>query len=88
MERLVKNTEEDSGVWQVMCCASNTYAKRLSEFEQLRVEHEALKAHAPNTFASEESRKRPRDTTETSGPKDIWQEFGDNMRGKGYSPVI
>ena len=29
MERLVKNTAEDSGVWQVVVCASAAHAKRI-----------------------------------------------------------
>jgi hypothetical protein len=61
MNRLVENTAEDSGVWQVMCQASNAHAQRLQELERMRTENEELKAKHGGDFRDEASRKRGRD---------------------------
>ena len=63
MERLVKNTAEDSGVWQVAVCASAAHARRLNELERLRSEHEELKTRMSGELGAEASRKRPREDT-------------------------
>lgn len=63
MERLVKNTAEDSGVWQVVVCASAAHARRASEIERLRLECEDLKSKVTGEFGSEASRKRGREET-------------------------
>jgi hypothetical protein len=90
MDRLVKNTAEDSGVWQVMCCASNVHAQRLQELERMRVENEELKARsmaAGGDFRDESSRKRGREDIEGMGRQshatdrdaNIWTDFEDDI---------
>ena len=90
MERLVKNTAEDSGVWQVVVCASAAHAKRLNEMERLRVEHEELKTRVNGEFSNEASRKRPReeakDTKENGN--DFWAGFEDSIKGKVFDPTL
>jgi soluble cytochrome b562 len=98
MERLVKNTAEDSGVWQVVVCASAAHAKRLNEIERLRVEHEELKSKMTGEFGHETSRKRGRDEispSEEAGRKtdthgtDFWAGFEDIVRdGRGFDPAL
>ena len=66
MTRLVDSTAEDSGVWQVVCCASNVHARHLQELEAMRTENATLKTRAGGEFQDEASRKRPRD----EGPTD------------------
>ena len=91
MERLVKNTAEDSGVWQVAVCASAAHARRLNELERLRTEHEELKTRMNGEFGSESSRKRGREeTAETAAPPgDFWAGFEENFKTKGYEfPMI
>jgi len=91
MERLVKNTAEDSGVWQVVVCASAAHAKRLNEMERLRVEHEELKTKVNGEFSSEASRKRPRDESKDGGKdngNDFWVGFEDSIKGKSFEPTI
>ena len=83
MERLVKNTAEDSGVWQVVVCASNVYAKKLEELERLRIEAESLKTKVGGEFASEASRKRPRED-EKAENKDFWAGFEDSIKGQTF----
>ena len=84
MSRLVENTAEDSGVWQVVACASNVHAKRLQELEQFRLENEQLKARGVGDFKDEASRKRGRDEagaeSSASGTGNIWTEFEQEIR--------
>jgi hypothetical protein len=87
MERLVKNTAEDSGVWQVVVCASAAHARRANELEHLRTEHEELKTKMNGEFGSETSRKRPREETKEAageGSTNFWAGFGDSIKGKGF----
>ena len=67
MDRLVKNTAEDSGVWQVVCQASSVHAQRLQEFERIRTENEELKSRGAGDFKEESSRKRGRRLLYTAG---------------------
>lgn len=88
--RLVENTEEESGVWQVVCCASNVHLRRLQELEQLKGEVETLKTRGTPEFAAEAARKRPRedDAAEAAGPKDIWSDFEHSMKGRSFEPEL
>lgn len=83
MGRLVEDTAEDSGVWQVVCNASQVHARRLQELDQMRVENEALKARGGGDFRDESSRKRGRDEGEGSAKEtggNIWLEFEQECR--------
>lgn len=88
MGRLVEDTAEDSGVWQVVCCASNVHAQRLQEIERMRLENEELKSRGSGAFKDEASRKRGREeTVEGGGGTDrgasdgnIWLEFEHECR--------
>jgi hypothetical protein len=100
MERLVKNTAEDSGVWQVMCCASNVHAQRLQEIERMRVENEELKSRSAGgggDFRDESSRKRGREEPEgvgrnhrgAEGDANIWAEFEDDIKaGRTFGTAV
>lgn len=84
MGRLVEDTAEDSGVWQVVCCASNVHAKRLQEIERMRLENEELKSKGSAEFKDEASRKRGREAGEGEGSSadkgNIWMEFENECR--------
>jgi hypothetical protein len=97
MERLVKNTAEDSGVWQVVCCASAAHARRLGEMDKLRSEYNELKSKVTGEFGPEASRKRPREepTRAAGGGSegeerggDFWAGFEDSIRGKTFDPAL
>jgi hypothetical protein len=74
MERLVKDTRAESGIWTVACEASNLHARKLDEIERLRTECESLKALNQGAFGSEASRKRGRDEAPAAagGSGDFW----------------
>jgi hypothetical protein len=76
MSRLVDQTAEDSGVWRVVCCASNLHAERLRQLEEMRIQMDNLKKthnivtdtnnflsnmSGGATFIDENNRKRPID---------------------------
>lgn len=101
MERLVKNTAEDSGVWQVVVCASAAHSRRLNEMEKLRSEYEELKTKFTGEFGGPEgSRKRGREETrESAGGAsgsgggaeaggDFWSGFEDLVKGKGFDAAL
>jgi chromosome segregation ATPase len=93
MERLVKQTAEDSGVWQVAVCASAAHAKKINEIERLRAEHEELKTRVNGEFGNETSRKRGREETKEGGPAtdepvDFWAGFEESFKTKGYELQI
>jgi hypothetical protein len=83
MSRLVKNTAEDSGVWQVVCQASNVHAQRLQELERMRVENEELRTRRDGDFHDAASRKRGWEEVEggqKSQDANIWTEFENEIR--------
>ena len=94
MERLVKNTAEESGVWQVVVCASAAHARRTNELEKLRTEHEQLKTKVNGEFAGEGSRKRAREeAVPTHGAEsegghnpDFWAGFEESIKGRTWDP--
>jgi len=88
MNRLVEKTAEDSGVWQVVACASQHHARRLEEMERMRTENDSLKLRGVGEFKDEGNRKRPRD--EASGVHtNVWDDFAsDVMNGKAIPGVI
>ncbi len=75
MERLVKDTRAESGIWTVACEASHAHASRLEEIERLRTECESLRASGGGAFRDEASRKRGRDEPAASSSNDIWAGF-------------
>ena len=73
MERLVTDTRENSGVWQVACAASATHARQVTELEKLRTECNELRTQTVGKFTAEGSRKRERE--EDPAGFDIWSDF-------------
>ena len=99
MGRLVEDTAEDSGVWQVVCCASNVHARRLQEIERMRLENEELKSKGVGEFKDEGSRKRGREQGEGGGHDgagsgggtggNIWLEFESECRnGRTFGTAL
>ena len=74
MDRLVTDTRETSGIWQVACAASATHAKQTAELEKLRQECNELRTLQGGQFVKEDSRKRTRGPEDPSG-FDIWGDF-------------
>jgi regulator of replication initiation timing len=80
LRRLVTDTRDDSGIWQVVCCASEQNAQSLAEMERIRVENEELKQKVNGgRFAKEEdrvdSKKRKSDEVSNSSSATVWDDF-------------
>ena len=88
MSRLVDQTAEESGVWRVVCCASNLHAEKLKELEAVRIENENLRKQSIGQFVDENNRKRPRDEVQQGESKNIWEEFADTMKGRTFEPPV
>jgi cytochrome c556 len=91
MENIVKNTKDDSGVWQVMCCASAAHKRNVSELQKVQSEYNALRTKVEGgTFSNEEARlgKRRAEEEPSRGggaPPNVWDEFESFTRGGGVS---
>jgi superfamily II RNA helicase len=94
MERIVKDTKDESGVWQVMCCASAAHRRNVTQLQQIQEEYNTLKTRVEGgTFRAEDARvqtKRPREGDEgggaapsLSGGGNVWDEFESFMKTGG-----
>jgi len=87
MERIVKDTKDDSGVWQVMCCASNAHRRNVMQLQKIQEEYNELKTKVEGgTFRNEEARLGKRKEPEAPGPcNNIWDEFESYMKAGGMT---
>lgn len=91
MARLVDQTAEESGVWRVVCCASNLHAQRLQELETLRTEVTTLKTSGTITGKrpfDEINKDANKDQVVSGGDVNIWEEFANHMKGKTFEPTL
>ena len=90
MQGIVNNTKEESGVWQVLCCASAAHKRNVGELQRVQEEYNALKTKVEGgTFHHEEARvgskrKDPEEPTR-GGPPNPWEEFENSLRGGSVS---
>ena len=73
LERLVKNSAEDNGVWQMMVSASSLYQRQEHDLESLRVENTELRTKVNGLYGEDVTRtvgsKSKADTQ--LGPADV-----------------
>ena len=78
LERLVKNSAEDNGVWQMMVSASSLYERQEHDLETLRVENTELRTKVNGLYGEDVSRtvgsKSKADTQ--LGPADVMDGVG------------
>ena len=83
LERLVKNSAEDNGVWQMMVSASSLYQRQEHDLESLRVENTELRTKVNGLYGEDVTRtvgsKSKADTQ--LGPADVMDSMssGGNM---------
>ena len=87
MEKLVQNSAEDNGVWQMMVAASSLYEKQEHNLDALRIENNSLKQKIDGHYATPASRtdnalgKRKADDeldrsdVGTENTESIWEDF-------------
>ena len=102
LEELAKATAEDSGLFQVMCCASEQHISNVTQLEEIRRERDELQKRLEGgSFAREESRvgeKRRADviSEEPAARGGMWDDFKimlQNDKGwcqsvTGIAPVV
>ena len=73
-EKFVKKGD-DTGVWQVMCCASAVHQNQVNTINRLTEEYNALKTKVDGgEFRSDESRKR-KEPDATLPATDVWSQL-------------
>ena len=86
LERLVQNSAEDNGVWQMMVSASALHERQEHNLEQLRIENNELKQRVDGFYGAKEARlgeKRPAEeqlsrpdvATDDTSNADMWDDF-------------
>lgn len=56
LEKLVKNSAEENGVWQMMVAASALHERQVHDLDKLRSENDDLKKKIDGSYASSEAR--------------------------------
>ena len=83
MEKLVANSAEENGVWQMMVAASALHDRQEHNLEKLRVENNELRSKVDTMFTSPESRvvghkSKAADDLSRAGASDVgdcWAQF-------------
>jgi len=92
MERIVKDTKEDSPVWQVMCQASAAHKRNVTQLQKMTEEYNSLKTKVEGgNFASEDSRiagGKRKDPEEPTRGGNVWDEFETMCRGSGLHSYV
>ena len=81
MNKLVQNSAEDNGVWQMMVAASALHERQIHDLDKLREENDEMRKSIEGRFATPDSRKRPADhqldrsdVVEAAG-SNMWEDF-------------
>ncbi len=93
LNKIIKHTAEDSGIWQVLCTASAVSANNANEMERLRQEANALRDRmGGGVFGSESSRmeedngkKRKHDVISSDDSvvkSSIWDDFEASIKSE------
>lgn len=93
LEKLVKNSAEDNGVWQMMVSASSLYERQEHDLEKLRIENVDLKQRVDGMYGSKDARvvgdKRAADeqmSREDVAPEQqsMWDDFAKSISGSAF----
>jgi predicted ribosome quality control (RQC) complex YloA/Tae2 family protein len=87
MEGIVKKTQQESPIWQVMCCASAAHRRNVTEMQKIQEDYNSLKTRVEGgTFRNEEARvgskrSEPEPYSSGGGCKNYWDDFEAEIRG-------
>lgn len=86
MEKIVKDTKEDSNVWQIMCSASKAHLTNVNQLNEITEKYNELQKQLNGgNFRNEDDRiissgaKRKLEDE----PRNIWDDFESMMKGGG-----
>jgi chromosome segregation ATPase len=92
LQRLVDNSADDNGVWQVMCEASASATKKEEQYQVLKQQYDDLKQKTNGgEFGSSDARigekRSALDSPDTGAaiPGDIWSQFIADVSVSGYN---
>ena len=74
LEKLVSNSAEDNGVWQMMVAASSLHERQEHDLDKLRNENKDLKQMIDGRFATEETRLGKRKCEDEKDRADVVDE--------------
>ena len=86
MNKLVQNSAEDNGVWQMMVAASALHERQTHDLDKLRTENEEMRKSIEGRFATPESRKRPadgqldRNDVAAEPTSNMWEDFAADVQ--------
>lgn len=87
MNKLVQNSAEENGVWQMMVAASALHERQTHDLDKLRGENDEMRKNIDGRFANPESRKRPADeqldrtSVNNEACGSIWTDFAQEIGG-------
>ena len=87
MNKLVQNSVEENGVWQIMVAASSLHERQAHDLDKLRCENEKMRKNIEGRFAAPESRNRPADerldrkSVDNEACGSIWTDFAQEFGG-------
>lgn len=87
MNKLVQNSAEENGVWQMMVAASSLHERQTHDLDKLRDENEEMRKNIDGRFANSESRKRPADeqldrtAVDNEACGSMWNDFAKELGG-------
>lgn len=90
MNRLVQNSAEENGVWQMMVAASALHERQAHDLDKLRLENDEMRKNLDGRFAAPESRKRPaeeqldRGSVNNDACTSMWDDFAKDVSGMTY----
>lgn len=79
LEKLVNNSAEDNGVWQMMVAASSLHERQEHDLDKLRSENKDLKQMIDGKFATEDARLGKRKADDEMDRVDVNTEETQNM---------
>lgn len=89
LEKLVQNSAEDNGVWQMMVSASSLHERQIHDLDTLRAENIELRKKVDGIYATPADRidrKRPadeqlsrEDVAPTNNSGDMWMDFAQSI---------
>jgi hypothetical protein len=92
MLNIVKETKEESPVWQVMCQASAAHQKNVTRLQKITEDYNALKTKVEGgTFASEDARisgSKRKECEEPTRSSNVWDEFESMCKGGGLNAYV
>lgn len=87
MNKLVQNSAEENGVWQMMVAASALHERQIHDLDKLRTENDEMRKSIDGRFALPESRKRAADeqldrlSVEPGSSAGMWDDFARDIGG-------